>query len=358
MQCDFNVNLAPDSMSFFYTKNIPMKNRILSLAVLIVLCCACHRKSVTNDGGTVITVNFGSKIAEGDIRQSLKVIKKRLHYYGVENPKVIKEGEIYKIMLPLQNDTSTMKLLVASGGRLEIFQTYESREVFQEMNRINKIISGLFFDKKIAAKFLCPEKNFFFCNNLIPGNLNIRGPVVGYAGTENLPVINNMLDIKEVKDSMNPQIAFRWTIDEVSENFAKKLKEECNDYDSKSFFTLIAVRRGNDGKASLGGADIDQVEAASVTTNDITVNEIRIGFTKNAATTWAEVTNESIGKSIAFVIDGKVYAYPAIQTKITSGNVAISGDFSFNEAKAISALIKFGEMPLVPTIVKTDLLIK
>lgn len=335
-----------------------MKNRILTIAALVVILCSCNRKSVTNDGGTVITIKFGTEKEEGDIRQSLKIIKKRLHFYGVESPKVIKDGDIYKIEIPSQTDTSAMQLLVASGGRLEIFETYESREVFKEMNRLNKIISGLFFDKKIAAKFLCPEKNFFFCNNLIPGNLNIRGPVVGYAGTENLSLINSMLDIKEVKDSLNQRIAFRWTMDEVSENFAKKLKEECGDYDSEKFFTLIAVRPDKDGKASLNGADIDHVEANSVTQNDITVIEIRMGFTKNAATTWAEVTKESTGKSIAFVIDGKVYAYPAIQTEITSGNVAVSGDFSLNEAKAISALIKFGEMPSVPAVTKTDLLIK
>lgn len=335
-----------------------MKKMIFA-ALIVLIMTACNQKNVNRVGGMILTVTFGQANSNKDKEISMDIMKERLKIFGVESPKIKEiENGLYQIEVPLQTDTTLIKALVAAKGKFEICETYEGREVFHDLNRINKIISGLFFDKKISARYYCQNKNFFFCNNLIPGNIAIKGPVIGYAGKENLLAIDSMLSCKEIKDSLNPSIAFRWTFDAASEKFSKKLCEECKDYNSIVFYTLIAVKSSRDKANVMDGSMVADAEAKLLTENNNNITEIQIRFKKEGSKAWAEVTKDNIGKSLALMIDGRVYAYPVVQTEISSGNVSVTGDFSLNEAKKVAAILKYGEMPVAPVIVKTEVIIK
>jgi len=335
-----------------------MKKMIFA-ALIVMIMTACNQKNVRQVGGIILTIKFDQANSNDDKETSLDIMKARMKVFGVENPKIIEaENGLYHIEVPLQTDTNLIKNLVAAKGKFEICETYEGRDVFHDLNSINKIISGLFFDKKISARYYCQNKNFFFCNNLIPGNIAIKGPVIGYAGKENLLAIDSMLSFKEVIDSLNPSIAFRWTFDAASEKFSKKLCEECEDYNSTVFYTLIAVKSSKDKANVMEGSMVADAEAKVQTENNSNITEVQIRFKKEGSKTWAEVTKSNVGKSLAVMIDNRVYAYPVVQTEISSGNVSITGDFSLNEAKNIAAILKYGEMPVEPAIVKTEVIIK
>jgi len=335
-----------------------MKKMIFILLVVFT-AAACNNKSVLKDGGIILTVKLDKINGREAASTSSGIIKNRLKFFGVENPKIKEEEDgLYHIEIPLQTDTSLIKDLVAAKGKFEICETYEGREVFHDLNRINKVISSLFFEKKMAARYFCPNKNYFFCNNLIPGNLAIKGPVIGYAGKENLAAIDSMLSLKEVKDSIDPSVAFRWTIDATSGEFSKKLCEDCKDYNSTVFYTLIAVKSSK-GKANvMDGTMIKDAEAKVQTQNNNQYTEIQIRFKNDFSKTWTDITKNNIGKSLAVMIDSRVYAYPVVQTEISSGNVSITGDFSLNEARKIAAILKYGEMPVAPVIIKTEVITK
>ena len=51
-------------------------------------------------------------------------------------------------------------------------------------------------------------------------------------------------------------------------------------------------------------------------------------------------------KSIALVMDNKVYYAPKVMEEIKNGRCKISGDFSVKEAKMLISLIVNGELPL------------
>lgn len=67
--------------------------------------------------------------------------------------------------------------------------------------------------------------------------------------------------------------------------------------------------------------------------------QIDIDFTADGAKLFADVTSKNIGKRLAIVIDGRLYEAPKILQPISSGNVAISGGFSVQEAREIVAKI-------------------
>jgi SecD/SecF fusion protein len=53
------------------------------------------------------------------------------------------------------------------------------------------------------------------------------------------------------------------------------------------------------------------------------------------AKTWARMTKENIGKSIAILLDGYVRSYPTVQNEITGGRSSITGLENIEEAKGL-----------------------
>ena len=62
---------------------------------------------------------------------------------------------------------------------------------------------------------------------------------------------------------------------------------------------------------------------------------------------WEDLTARNVNKSVAFIIDGKVYAAPRIKDKISHGQIALTGDgFSKTEVRKLVAVISCGPVPL------------
>ena len=118
-------------------------------------------------------------------------------------------------------------------------------------------------------------------------------------------------------------------------------------------FELIAIKVSNrDGRAPLEG---DVVTDANTDFDQFT-NAAMVNMKMNAegAKTWARLTKENIGKSIAIVLDGYVYSYPTVNTEITGGSSQISGNFTTDEAKDLANVLKSGKMPAPARIIQED----
>ena len=57
---------------------------------------------------------------------------------------------------------------------------------------------------------------------------------------------------------------------------------------------------------------------------------------QEGAQIWARLTKESIGRSIAIVLDGVVYSAPNVNNEITGGNSSITGNFTIEEANDLA----------------------
>ncbi|MFH1837602.1 MAG: protein translocase subunit SecD [Candidatus Omnitrophota bacterium] len=60
---------------------------------------------------------------------------------------------------------------------------------------------------------------------------------------------------------------------------------------------------------------------------------------------FADLTGKNIGKRLAVVLDGEVYTAPVIRERIPSGRAQITGNFSLEEAKDISLILRAGALP-------------
>jgi SecD/SecF fusion protein len=166
----------------------------------------------------------------------------------------------------------------------------------------------------------------------------LPGPVVGRALVKDSAKIMAYLKNEKVKRVLPDNVRFAWANKPVDE---KGLVAQ--------LIALKITRR--DKKPALFGdimtdakKDFDQRGGGRP--------HISMSMTDEAAQTWATLTGDNIGKSIAIVLDDYVYSYPTVQGKISGGVSQITGDFTTREADDLANILKAGKMPAPARIVE------
>jgi len=104
--------------------------------------------------------------------------------------------------------------------------------------------------------------------------------------------------------------------------------------------TLYALKHQANATPGPDQSDIESVTIKKDDRNDS--YSLLLSFSDEGAEKWASLTGKNIGRNIAIVIDGKVYAAPKVSEEIKLGKCSISGDFSENELIKLKELL---EMP-------------
>ena len=112
------------------------------------------------------------------------------------------------------------------------------------------------------------------------------------------------------------------------------------------FYTILAVNTN----AELTGEVITDARADF----DQTTNQPLVSMKMNSegSRVWSRLTGANIGKNVAIVLDGAVYSYPTVISKISGGNSQITGLESQAEADDIVTVLKSGALPAPVNIVE------
>jgi SecD/SecF fusion protein len=100
---------------------------------------------------------------------------------------------------------------------------------------------------------------------------------------------------------------------------------------------LYALRQPAGNTSEIDHADIQNVEIIRESQRD--GYGLQITFTEKGAEKWATLTGSNIGRNIAIVIEGVVYAAPRVQDQIKGGKCLISGNFSKSEITRLRDLL-------------------
>lgn len=73
---------------------------------------------------------------------------------------------------------------------------------------------------------------------------------------------------------------------------------------------------------------------------------VSLTFKDSGKIKFAKLTKENIGKPIAILLDGYPLTMPTVQTEIIDGNAIITGQFTTDEAKALSVQLNAGALPV------------
>lgn len=324
------------------------------------------------------------------ISNSFNVLRTRIDRFGVIQPNIQKLENTGRILveLPGVKEPERVRKLLQGSANLEFWTTYNLSEIANNLVEANRVIaqlneSGAMVDTAaVAATEAAPaateqpaeatatkssldslkaalgtktqsatdslkqieqnrKENPLFAvlaMNIQNGQI-LPGPQVGVVEGKDTALVNSYLSLKQVKDVLPRDLAFRWGVNAIDEN--------------DRYYQLIAIKQSTrDGRAPLTGSVI--TDARDQFGQHSSFAEVSMTMNAEGSKTWARMTKENIGKSIAIALDGYIYSYPTVNGEITGGQSQITGNFTPEEAKDLANVLKSGKMPAPARIVQED----
>ena len=161
-----------------------------------------------------------------------------------------------------------------------------------------------------------------------------EGSVVGYAAEENLAKVQSYFAYEEVQDLLYASgVKLLWD--------AKPIKDQ-ETGEETGVYRLFAIKfdRATD-EAVLTG---EVITNAFQTYDQLGRPAVSLSMNAIGAQVWEEMTGANVGKSVAIVLDNKVFSAPVVQGKIAGGNTEISGLDDIEEAKDLANILKSGKL--------------
>ena len=102
-----------------------------------------------------------------------------------------------------------------------------------------------------------------------------------------------------------------------------------------------------DAPTGLTGADLKNSQVVFSQGNAAAGGaQVQIEFNPEGAKKFAEITKRNIGKPLAIFLDDQYVSAPTVQQEIIGGSAVISGDFTSEQAKALSIQLNAGALPV------------
>ena len=316
---------------------------------------------------------------EDAINRSFNILRSRIDRFGVTQPNIQRLETAGRILVELpgiKNPERARKLL-QSTAKLEFWETYEARELFSDIQKVNEylretneatneedliigtsdkkdVVSDDFEDDlfdfegdtlesdttQSADQFF--DENPFFAlmfPNVDQQTGNVReGPALGSCNVKDTAELNSLLNDEKIKSFFPSDVKFAYEVKPFD--------------DEGRFIQLIALRSisKSSSEAAMEGevvTDASQSFAEFGNTADVSMS-----MNKEGARKWKKLTGDNIGKSVAIVLDNYVYSFPTVQAQISGGRSSITGNFTVNEAKDLANILKSGKLPAPARIIE------
>ena len=326
-------------------------------------------------------IDLLDSVANASIDNAFNVLRTRIDRFGVTQPNIQQlEGQTGRILveLPGVKDEDRVRKLLQQSASLDFFLTYEVSEIWPILEEVDKKLAvilnqGTVIEDIDTASVLPQDstllvdttaslldnptqdttslitdtatadlsKEEYLKEHPLLGRVYpavdqnsqfLQGPVVGYVSASDTGAINKYLAMPEVKAMFPRDLKLAWSI-------------KPNQYfENGVIFNLIALKTKPNGQSQLGGDVIDKAR------HNFNQNkgsaEVTMIMKASASNKWAELTGQNEGKSIAIVLDGRVYSYPTVSGEIKGGVSQITGNFSLKEAQDLSNVLESGKLPV------------
>jgi SecD/SecF fusion protein len=315
---------------------------------------------------------------EGAISNSFNVLRNRIDRFGVANPNIqrLDNGRVL-IELPGVKEPERVRKLLQGTASLEFWATYDNDEIFGALASANEeialrnavtatpatetpaaetgaetagteeaaraaddaildeIAGAAGADSEIAP---LADRNDLF-SKLQPFGSQAKGPVVGLAYPSDTAAVNRYLALPQIKAMFPRDLRLMWGVKASDREFALNM------------FELYAIRANTrDGRAPLDGGVITSATGSYGQTGAYA--EVSMSMNSAGSKTWANLTRDNIGKSVAIVLDGYVYSAPTVNDEITGGRSSITGNFTIQEATDLANVLESGKLPAPARIIQ------
>ncbi|MEZ4885892.1 MAG: protein translocase subunit SecDF [Chitinophagales bacterium] len=344
-----------------------------------------------NDSNDVVLAAI-KKEADDAVKRTFEILRARIDRFGVTQPNINLLPATNRIVveLPGVDDPERIRKLLQATAQLEFWETYAlSQDLVNRFAEADRIVrERLDAEKGItsadkaetntevavtdttnlediaeSADTTATEENSLLAANdstdntsLIPDADNANGSVqnpfmslIQFGGTGSA-----ILGYIEGKDTA--QLFQYLKYPEVRAAFPENFKlllgaKAAGIADNPNLYEFYGIksRYGSDFKAPMEGDVITDARQDNDYNQQIVVS---MDMNAEGAKKWKQLTRENLGKSVAIVLDNRVYSAPVVQAEIGGGRSQITGNFDLAEAQDLANILKAGKLPAKPYIVE------
>ena len=304
--------------------------------------------------------------AESAISNSFNVLRSRIDRFGVTAPNIQRLGSSGRILveLPGVKEPERVRKLLQGTASLEFWPTYEFSEIRDAVSRADALLKTLnASDIQTADSTAAPAADSTTLAEAVKEQIGAtdslstdqiallkehpllailnpngsgRGALIGYAHYKDTATINKYLSMPQVKAILPSDLVPMWGVKPTD--------------NAGTVFELVAIKSTRDGKAPLDGSCINDASISYREQGGMPT--VSMAMNPDGAKTWARLTTDNVGRSVAVVLDGMVYSYPNVNEPITGGRSEISGHFTIEEATDLANVLKSGKLPAPATILQ------
>lgn len=288
------------------------------------------------------------------VLEIMSALEKRLAECDLNSFKIEKLNESGIIMAELRGveNPDRIKNILQRAGNVAFYETYENNEIFPLLETFSQ---GLVKKEKAKSEISDTDSSDTFTESplfsiLEPAyytdengdSILSTGPVVGYCPVKDTGRVNELFSSPLAGKIFPREIKFVWSLS----NFQS--------IDGSAEFELVAIKT-RQGEPAISGDYIINAEKKSYPSGP---PEVTMVMNPEGARLWKKLTAENISRSIAIMIDGKLFSFPTVMNEISSGKTSISGgNFTEEEAEDVALIIKY-HTPLATKIIEEKIVKK
>jgi SecD/SecF fusion protein len=296
------------------------------------------------------------------IVSAFEVLRERIDGFGVTQPNIQREGNSGRILveLPGARDIARAQDLLSSTAQLEFWETYkqsnpsfstfliqaneklkeivevEQPEQVKEESELDSLLSDVSADSLDLASQVNPLYEL-----LIPANPGTNA--MFRAAIKDTATIGSYLRMPEIRRLLPADIQFT------------KFVWERPSSEDVEVIDLYALKSNREGTPRISG---DVVSDARADFDQFSKPAVSMTMNTKGAKEWEKLTGDAYTNQtgIAIVLDNKVYTAPGVSSgPISGGRSEITGNFTVNETKDISNVLRAGKLPASAEIIQSEI---
>ena len=296
------------------------------------------------------------------IVSAFEVLRERIDGFGVTQPNIQREGNSGRILveLPGARDIARAQDLLSSTAQLEFWETYKqsntsfSTFLIQANEKLKEIVEvkepeqvkeeseldSLLSDVSADSLDLATQVNPLY-ELLIPANPGSNA--MFRAAIKDTATIGSYFRMPEIRRLLPADI-----------QFTKFVWERPSSEDTE-VIDLYALKSNREGTPRISG---DVVSDARADFDQFSKPAVSMTMNTKGAKEWEKLTGDAYSNQtgIAIVLDNKVYTAPGVSSgPISGGRSEITGDFTVNETKDISNVLRAGKLPASAEIIQSEI---
>ena len=271
-----------------------------------------------------VRTKLKSEVKDRVDNSATNVLRSRIDQFGVVSPNIQvlqgKDGQIL-LELPGVKDHERVRELLQRSANLEFYETYTVDQIANALSAVySRLNADTLYNAAPLAQLLSAQGG---------------GATIGYApDARTMAQIDALLASPVAKSLLPSDLRLRWGV-KATTRVDPSTKQEIN-----FGYPLYALRTSG-GKPALDGKAVSD---ASYNFDNLRGNEVSMRMNPEGARAWARITAANINRQVAIVLDDKVYSAPNVNSVIEGGQSSITGDFTLDEAKDLSNVLKSGKM--------------